>query len=346
MQADFFLSTDMVDEKIRDDFWVDISRLIYEVRGVGDHQGFSLQGSVRSRLFGNMIVGDTTFNSQICSRTPDIIRQSNLDIVLMQLIIEGDYVGDFNGANLSAQAGDIFFLDLARPLESMKKPGRRITLAIRREDLSAVIPGTNFHGLVLENKSATNRLLFEYVRGIDRTLAIMRPDEIPAIQHSMMTLIRAAAGGEPIERVRDLDVSLPMRGRIIEFIHSCIADPGLSPETIMRKFRVSHSHLYRAFEADGGVARFIRAKRLDMAFDMLARDSRKQTTLKDVRRILGVSDRSNFSGFFRERFGASPLEVRGSGRQIRHAGSVTLELHKYVSGKMSKLQGPSSKSRG
>src|SRR5690606_19490731 len=110
--------------------------------------------------------------------------------------------------------------------------------------------------------------------------------EIPAVQESISILLASAVEGAN-EGVRELTVSLPMRQRILDYIDSRLNDPFLGPEVIMRHFRVSRSHLYRAFEPDGGVAKIIREKRLDQAYQLLTNPTEKRS-VKDVARRCGI----------------------------------------------------------
>lgn len=337
MNSDFYISTDMVDRSIRTEFWRDTSKILYDVTYEDNEDRSLLEGSVRSRIFGNMVVGNTSFNNQICRRTPEIIRQSHVDNVLLQLIVTGGYVGDFNGTNVSVEAGDMFFLDLAQKLESRKRPGNRVTIAIPREDLGFLLSKRDVHGLVLRSGTATNKMLFNYIMGIDSTLASMRNDEVPYIQEGLMTLVKASVEGVNARDMKDMQVTLPIKQRILDFISFNISNHELSPSYIMRHFNVSHSHLYRAFEDEGGVARTIRNKRLDLAHKLLSSDMDKRLSLKQIRQKVGFPDRSTFSKFFMERFDETPQQTHGNSLIMPDFAGSSSVLHEYVSRKYSNI---------
>ncbi|NKC04190.1 hypothetical protein HED55_15935 [Ochrobactrum haematophilum] len=121
MKSGHYISADMVDEKNRNDFWRDTSSIIYEVTPTLENDEKVMSGSVRSRLFGDMVVGNTTFSNQFCNRTPKIIARTDLDLYLLQLVLAGDYRGDFNGKNVDVKPGDIFLLDLTQVMTSKRK---------------------------------------------------------------------------------------------------------------------------------------------------------------------------------------------------------------------------------
>lgn len=330
MKAGFYISTDMVEESIRDDFWRQASSLLYEVSPTGDEGAIGMSGSVRSRLFGSMVLGNTTFNQQYCKRTPSLIAQTDLDFYLLQLILAGEYRGDFDGQDLLARPGDMFILDLTRPLNSRKEAGARITLVIPRKDIGNGWRTRNLHGLVLRGSIPTNRLLFDFIVSLDGVLDRMEAHTMPGVQESLMMLVNAALSGATMTREQYMSINLSMRQRIVEYIDRHLADPSLGPSALMQHFRLSHSHLYRTFEADKGVARLIRDKRLDLAYRMILRKRGPQFSLKELAYKCGFSSRSQFSRFFQERFGIGPKELRSLQDSMPHDMDSSIQFHHYI----------------
>ncbi len=329
MFKEFGLSTDMVDRSIKDEFWRDVSSVIYDVLPVDGEGAEGLTGSVSSRPLGSMVLGKTTFNRQICRRTPQSIVRSALDLYLVQLIVAGDYRGDFDGVNVSARPGDIFILDLAKVLDSQKEAGSRISLVLPRPILEEWLPARHLHGMVFDRRRATTRLMADYIIGIERVIGDLKPEEIPAVQESLSILLASAIQG--VREGKDLlSATQPLRQRILDYIESRLSDPQLGPEMIMRRFRVSRSHLYRAFELDGGVARVIREKRLDRAHHLLRNVASRHTTVKEIARICGISEGAELSKSFKTRFGLSPSEARNIALNSSGWSGNPLILHDYL----------------
>lgn len=326
---EFSLSTNMVDKTIRNDFWRDVSSIIYDVSAVEDEGAPELSGSVYSRPIGSLILGKTTFNRQICRRTPQSIVRSALDLYVVQFILAGDYRGDFNGTAVSARAGDIFILDLSQVLDSQKEPGARISLVLPRPMLERWAPRKHLHGMVFPGERATTRLIADYMLGIERVIGDLTPREIPAVEESLSILIASAVDGDRAGRGAAA-VTLPLRQRILDYIDSRLDDPQLGPETILKRFRLSRSHLYRAFEEEGGVARLIREKRLDRAYDLLARAAGSPISVKEAAGRCGISPGADFSKLFKARFGISASEVRGLAMTAPRWSGTPLVLHGHL----------------
>lgn len=125
-----------------------------------------------------------------------------------------------------------------------------------------------------------------------------------------------------------------MRQRIVEYIDQHLTDSLLSPKTIMQHFRLSHSHLYRIFEADKGVAHLIRNKRLDFAYRMILRRQGLKLSLKELAYKSGFSNRSQFSRFFQERFDINPKELCGLQNAIPHDMEPSILFHNYIAARI------------
>ena len=336
--SEFFLSTDMVDERYRTAFWQEVSKLIYEVSPVDEDGHAELIGTIRSRIFDSMVLGDTTFNEQICRRTPEIIARSNLDICLLQLVLSGEYTGDFDGTYVQVQPGDMFFVDLTKVLDSHKEAGARVTLAIPRFEINKWFPAKDLHGLILPRNVNINQVLFDFILSLDGALDFIQETEIPAIKEALVLLLVAAVNGVALSPAQSSAIDQTMRQRVIDYIDLNIRDRRLSPKTIMANFKLSHSHLYRQFEQDDGITKLIRQKRLDLAYRYLIHSKGKAETLKEIAYKCGFSDRAQFTRLFKERYDVSPHDLRELKRLPGHDPMSASNLHQHIEDHLTRIQ--------
>jgi AraC-like DNA-binding protein len=90
----------------------------------------------------------------------------------------------------------------------------------------------------------------------------------------------------------------------------------LNPDVVARALHCSRSQLYRLFARhDTTVMDTIREARLRRSRDMLA-DPACRLPVAEVASLCGMDDPSAFSRAFRQRFGCSPVDVRGQARQV------------------------------
>lgn len=327
MVTDLFFSTDMVDEKIRNEFWRDTTLMIYDV----SPQDERLFGSCQSHLLGPMMIGTTGFNSQRFIRTRALIAHSGLDFITMNLALSGVSQGDYNGNNVTVQPGDIHIHDLSQPSIGQVEAGTRLCIAVDRALLQRLVPNKNIHGMVLRNDRAITRILAQYMIGIYYAHADVNDDDIPAMQEAFLTLVASAINGvDNSDIINDPAINMPLKLRIIDHIHAHIEDQGLNANSIMKHFGISRSNLYRLFEKEDGIAKFIRDQRLDLAFQFL---SDKRTADKPNKVALyryGFSDNSRFAYHFKNRFGLLPKDVRTMDMPLFSSQRGMVRLHDYL----------------
>ncbi|TFL12923.1 helix-turn-helix domain-containing protein [Pusillimonas noertemannii] len=136
----------------------------------------------------------------------------------------------------------------------------------------------------------------------------------PDRQAEAAALPGAAPKGDAAEEGADrLSLEAALRQRVVAFIEQNIHRPELSPRSISRRFNVSRSHLYRAFASDGGVAKFLRDKRLDAAARELTRAHSPAISIAELAHRLGFSSGNQFLRAFRNRFGITPSQAREQG---------------------------------
>jgi AraC-like DNA-binding protein len=103
-----------------------------------------------------------------------------------------------------------------------------------------------------------------------------------------------------------------MRMRVVRHIERHIESQELSPMSICRHVGVSRSQLYRLFVDDGGVANYIRLRRLVEARAELISPSRQR--ISNVAYKYGFTSHAHFSRVFKQHFGHTPWECIASSR--------------------------------
>ena len=93
------------------------------------------------------------------------------------------------------------------------------------------------------------------------------------------------------------------------FINANIGSPKLNPDMICGKLGMSRRQLYYLFEKQGGVASYIRNRRLAACYNTLTRSSGKML-VSSVAYDYGFTNTSSFCRQFQSRYGFSPKEAR------------------------------------
>ncbi|MEO1731620.1 MAG: AraC family transcriptional regulator [Pseudomonadota bacterium] len=121
---------------------------------------------------------------------------------------------------------------------------------------------------------------------------------------------------------RQLDSILPGTGNssararddkkpMLQFIEENLSDPDLGVDHLVDAFATSRAVVYRAFEDESGIARYISRRRLERALSKLVFDE-AEIPIGEVANSLGFTHQSYFAKLFKEYFGISPSRARAA----------------------------------
>ncbi|WP_285537209.1 helix-turn-helix domain-containing protein [Brucella sp. NBRC 12950] len=332
-----FLSTEMIDVQDRDDFWRDAVKPIYDLSSTNEEVIGGFSGTLHSHPVGGMLVGSTTHNAQRYQRTHRIIAQGGMNQYILQVIMEGNLVGNFGEVDVNAEFGDIVILDLAKTIKSNASAGARITVVLPREELERMSGGRSLHGTVLRANVPNTRLLLGFLKSLNDVSSDLNAAETTNAYDAVMLLLRSAVLGLGIGNDTVGSINFTMRRRIMDFIDENLTNPLLGPSLIVSQFKVSRSHLYRSFESDGGVAKLIRERRLDLAYREIINAGPKPATLKEVAYRSGFLDAARFAKAFSSRFGSPPKAIIKNNTPVNFSEAKIHTLHDHLSVQARKL---------
>ncbi|PCE29934.1 helix-turn-helix domain-containing protein [Burkholderia ubonensis] len=310
-QPEIIICTDAVEPGLRNDFWREVTLPVFDTTPLDDDANAVLEGSIQSRLVGELLIGETSFNAQQYRRDRRVIAQGGLDHYVIQAITAGSLKGVFGRRNVAAGPGDICVIDLAQTLDSRVEAGATLTTSVPRKALEHALGRRDLHGAVLKAGRPMTKLLVDYLQGLKAVSARLSPSESFAAQDAMTSLLAAGLAGEDIAgREAASALADALRDRIVEFIDANLTRPELGPDLLMRRFRISRAHLYRAFADDGGVSRVIRDKRLDAAYMALRHPRGRERTIAEIAAECGFASNAQFLRAFRAHFGVTPSDAK------------------------------------
>lgn len=294
---------------------------IYDVAPAADAAaGFAAR--MTAHHLGDMLVGQSRFEAHELGRGAGKIARSGVDHILVQLYLEGGLVADTDGRQMDVQAGDLCLVDLGRPLIGKAQSSRTIDVILPRQKLVDMLKWHAPHGVVLKGDSVMATLLRDFLFSLRRQLDHLGPETagfaVRATADLISTCFRSEATAAPMEPFRMATLE-----RVKRHIEQHLASSALSPETIARELKLSRSYLYRLFENEGGVASYIRQRRLKMAYELLT-NPRAGGRIGEIAYGCGFSSESHFNRVFRATFDATPGDVRRQEAEARErqAGSA------------------------
>jgi len=185
-----------------------------------------------------------------------------LDHYRLILKTDGALHCETNAERQVIQPGGILLHDLARPAQFDFTAGANVVLVVPREMLDEAVPfAVDLHGVRLRGTAAN-------LLGANLLELVLSSPQVEAVQGTMVTqaiLSLLAASIMPsvhtLARASEATESTLLR-QMCRYVDLHLDEPDLSAGLIAGFFSVSRPRLYRLFEALGGVANFIKERRL------------------------------------------------------------------------------------
>ncbi len=260
----------------------------------------------------------------ICHRRGARVAHDGFDHFVLHYVVSGELMGGPADKAVPVAPGEILVLDTTVPMESGASAVQLITVSIARDAMrSAAGSLDGLHGHRIGAREGA--LLASLLRELVEQAPHLPPGAHAAVTRTMVDLLSVAinpagTGGRSefyrLEQVR--------RESVRRLIQANIADPGLSVPAIISTVGISRASLYRMFESQGGVARFMQLCRLEHLQGRLDDRSFDGCSLAELAPGSGFSGESHASRLFKQAFGVSPGAYRAA--SIRGARDPSIDL--------------------
>lgn len=279
---------------------------------------------VEAYHLGDLVFGAALLDAQRLCRSARRIHGDQLDHVLLQVYRTGGQRGDFAGQSFGVDSGELFLTDLTRSFDIQASPARIISLVVPRERLENSRPLLQAHGYTL--RGGLSSLFGDYLHALERRLPELAREEAGDVARATVDLLNACLSPcrDNIEQARQ-PIEAAQLSRIKSAIEQSLTDPALSPQWLCRQLGLSRSRLYRLFEPLGGVAAYIRHRRLERIHGLLCQAS-EQRHIGVIAYQWGFADEAHFSRAFRQYFGYSPSEARELGKALPGRGARATQV--------------------
>ncbi|KRD95880.1 hypothetical protein ASE63_12770 [Bosea sp. Root381] len=204
-----------------------------------------------------------------------------------------------------------FIASLGRELVSQRSQDERLQLYLPRDSFRELAP-------ILEAAQAQaldtplGRLLGDYIALLERSFVDLEAEDVPRLTNAVRAMVLACTG--PSSDRLDIatsQINLTRREKARQFIDRNLREPGLDATLLCREIGMSRTQLYRLFHDDGGVARYIRQRRLLRSYADLS-DPSNSTSINAIADSLCFEDASSFSRAFKQEFDLNPRDVRAA----------------------------------
>ncbi len=275
-------------------------------------------------MTGNALLVDSRGTALEYDRTPAHIARGGLDHYHVTLCLEGEMWFGSGRREVTLHSGDIGLVDMAQPNRTVltAADGARYRL------MSLILPRALMAPRLAHPDSATTTLLpasHPHARLLASQFAALWQPPAPeagrpeAIIEAIADIMAAAAGGTADTERAEHHLYLAMIKRHI----AQNLETALTTQELCRHFEISRASLYRLFEADGGLARYVQEQRLNRALMLLISPAARGERLINLAVDLQFASDSTFVRAFRRQFGVTPGEVRKLAKAwVRETGAV------------------------
>ncbi|MEL6323440.1 MAG: helix-turn-helix domain-containing protein [Pseudomonadota bacterium] len=283
---------------------------------------------VEATVAGDLLLSRVSMAEQILVHDPLSRRSICHDYLLFERFHRGGGIGEVGDIGFCAHPTRLHLIDMSRRYVSSKGASRSEGVLIPHSVL-AYDPSVDPAFATLEIASPQGRLLANA-----HALLTLRPDvaEIDDLVAAFVSMVeRFMLGRSGGERVRECAADA-LAFTLRSHIEAGLGDSTLTPDALCVAFGISRSALYRHFEEDGGVSRYIRNRRLNRCLLELAGGPPTRGRISAVARRWGFVDQNAFLRQFKKRFGVPPSECLAGGAAPNPAPDGPSPLSRTIAG--------------
>lgn len=215
------------------------------------------------------------------------------------------------GITLDVPGSVPYVASLGRELVSQRSDDERLQLYLPRDSFRELAPLLDAAQAQALN-TPLGRLLGDYIGLLERSFGELEAADMPRLTNAVRAMVLACTG--PSSDRLDLassQINLTRREKVRQFIDRNLREPGLDATLLCREIGTSRTQLYRLFHEDGGVAHYIRHRRLLRAYADLS-DTANSASINVIADALCFEDASSFSRAFKQEFRLNPRDVRAA----------------------------------
>lgn len=287
--------------------WQKNMAALYAVRPV-ETSGEPFRVCVSAWNIQDAVLTDFSLSPHHWDRSRARIGRDGLDMFMVELFIKGGCVGRNGG--ISARAGDVLIHDMAQPEDLLNESSETLGILLPRRLLAPQLRSPDANSLrVLPAGDPLCTLLRAHLMALRAYMPSLTLAQARAIMPAT-TQLAAAAINSMIKDEQTGAIRMAIVHHICKYIDEHIFDPNLEPEAIALRFSMTRRNLAYLFETYGGVASYIRRKRLALVYAALSDPRRRGQSIEEIARSHGFVQYRSFAMAFQKQFELSPREAR------------------------------------
>jgi AraC-like DNA-binding protein len=277
--------------------------------------------------YGPIKLGMSQAPASIMVRDPQLIARTGVDQFHVQFYRNHGFVLTLDGAAREVRPGDVCMLDLSRPATVRTTGIDNLSVIVARDLLLPLLADAgDVHGLVLGRDSEAGITVREHLEEMWRQgprLTVAQGLEWSDATAALLAgVVRANSQSRAATRA---ELRRSQFRAIRRRIDRDIGDPSLGPASLSRLFYVTRPTLYRMFEPNGGIGKYILGRRLTGVFRDLSDPSLARERIATVLNRWGFESHTAAGRAFRAAYGMTPSSCRSQALELHRTGGATSE---------------------
>jgi AraC-like DNA-binding protein len=269
---------------------------------------------------GGMVFTDCRTEEMVLERSVARVSTDRQRDYVFHLYIEGE-VGHITGMHKKRSEPDsvpgIAALDLNQPFRVERPECRVLSLFVPASLVDEQLrDGVGIHGRIVRNEAPLAGLALRHLAALAHEIRSLDASAvIDALQTGRQLLLAAFRKEARLTGADRAALQSALMAQVRRYIDANLHQGDLTPEHIVQALHLKRATIYRWFEHEGGLAAYIRHRRLREAADELVRFPKLQVT--EIAYGLGFGSASDFTRAFRRAFDMSPQDLRARALELR-----------------------------
>lgn len=274
----------------------------------------SFSWHARGEYFSSLVAGTVTMGGQSVNRGISSLALAP-DHLLLLLVIEGEFISSVYGEEHPVRQGDLMFQDASQPcsFRFAREFGAPRACSMRylilpREMLGLDGNVAQLHGKVVRHGRPLATLLERYLAALLALGSELGEEDNETIGRATVEMLKPLLAPLFAAKEEGALVANSTLCAICAHIEHNL-ETALSVDSLCRRFALSRSSLYRLFEPLGGIASYIRSRRLVRARQYLLSPALSHLSIIAIARRCGL-EANTFTRLFSQAYGVSPRDAR------------------------------------
>jgi AraC-like DNA-binding protein len=314
-------STESVRKEEQFDAWCEFTSAMADLEAITPpSQGF--RASADSYHLGALQLTSFELSPMNLRYTQDIVRRSGFDHWCISVVTKGPVGYESGDEKFKVASGELLLHSYASPFAGVMSETNFSGMYFTRDDFWDIADHLDKASHRLVN-GPMSQILRDFLVSLANRASGLTVPEASAVSDAFGQLLRAMIVNSPSTlEAAQAPMAAVQFDKARRYINASLRSPNLSPDQICASVGISRRQLYYLFEEQGGVATYVRNRRLAACYAELSKSSDGKL-VSSIAYEYGFTNLPSFYRQFHARYGFSPSEARSAARNGHLAKTPT-----------------------